>query len=622
MPNRQRRQVPLPVPGSDIRVNNGLETVVGINGCPIIDTNAGGYLKVTSDGTGIETAGPTDVLLDGDVVGALGSNQVLRLQSNSLGPLDTNAWDLLAGDTNAIISRPFVDGPLVSDTNAGLCPELPMDTNKFLSGDGTWKTSGAPDLSGYAKLDCTNQPFTGDVQVNGNELVKGDLNLGGGTNKARISRALYANDLNVYNKVLVQPSIASATGGTITTVGGRTIHTFNANDNFVVSGGTLTGVEVLVVAGGGGGTTGAGGGAGGMIDTTPTGTILTGTYPVVVGTGGDGNYIGGPNSWKGYDGNNSVFNGTTAIGGGGGQGVNYLTPGDTGGSGGGGSATSIGQSYGGLGTAGQGNAGGGNGGHFVPDYPSGGGGGAGGVGFDSPTDNLGGAGGSGLQSSASGAAVYYAGGGGGGCYSTTGAGGVGGVGGGGNAEVVTNGQDGTNGLCGGGGGVSSAGGHGGKGGDGVVVISYTTPGGSPTVEEANIIISADSATGGEYGVNTFGDPSGRTVLTGDTVRFKTVGAEVAKVDETGNLSIETVGSGLRVAEGSNAKQGIATLIAGVATVSNTSVTANSRIFLTPQDNNTFGALRVSARTPGVSFTITSSIGTDTGDVAYEIFEPA
>lgn len=90
----------------------------------------------------------------------------------------------------------------------------------------------------------------------------------------------------------------------------------------------------------------------------------------------------------------------------------------------------------------------------------------------------------------------------------------------------------------------------------------------------------------------------------------------------GNLDIQTAGKGLRVAEGSNAKQGAAVLTGGAATVANTSVTANSRIFLTSQaDGGTPGFLRVSARTAGTSFTITSSSGTDTSTVAYEIIEP-
>jgi hypothetical protein len=67
-------------------------------------------------------------------------------------------------------------------------------------------------------------------------------------------------------------------------------------------------------------------------------------------------------------------------------------------------------------------------------------------------------------------------------------------------------------------------------------------------------------------------------------------------------------------------QGVATLSSGTVTVPNTSVTLTSRIFLTPQDNFTVGALRVSARNAGSDFTITSNIGIDSGEVAYGIFE--
>lgn len=91
---------------------------------------------------------------------------------------------------------------------------------------------------------------------------------------------------------------------------------------------------------------------------------------------------------------------------------------------------------------------------------------------------------------------------------------------------------------------------------------------------------------------------------------------------SGNLDVQAAGSGLRVAEGANAKQGVATLAAGTVVVANTSVTANSRIMLTINTpGGTPGFLTVSARTPGTSFTILSSSGTDTSVVAYQIFEP-
>lgn len=96
-----------------------------------------------------------------------------------------------------------------------------------------------------------------------------------------------------------------------------------------------------------------------------------------------------------------------------------------------------------------------------------------------------------------------------------------------------------------------------------------------------------------------------------------------KVQISGNvLDVSTAGNGLQVAEGSNAKQGTAVLVAGTVTVANTSVTANSRILLTTQTpGGTAGFLVVSARTAGTSFTILSSNAADTSTVAYEIFEP-
>lgn len=90
-----------------------------------------------------------------------------------------------------------------------------------------------------------------------------------------------------------------------------------------------------------------------------------------------------------------------------------------------------------------------------------------------------------------------------------------------------------------------------------------------------------------------------------------------------NLTLGTAGGGLRVKEGANARMGTVTLAAGTATVNTTAVTANSRIFLTAQTSGAApGALRVSARVAGTSFTITSTSGTDTSSVAWMIVEPA
>ncbi len=82
-----------------------------------------------------------------------------------------------------------------------------------------------------------------------------------------------------------------------------------------------------------------------------------------------------------------------------------------------------------------------------------------------------------------------------------------------------------------------------------------------------------------------------------------------------------LGGGIRIAEGLNGTSGAVSLVAGSATVATTAVTATSRIQLTGNDDGTGtpGFLRVTARTPGVSFTITSSTGAlDDSLVAWSI----
>lgn len=100
------------------------------------------------------------------------------------------------------------------------------------------------------------------------------------------------------------------------------------------------------------------------------------------------------------------------------------------------------------------------------------------------------------------------------------------------------------------------------------------------------------------------------------------GAYPLLIGVDGLLRIGQTGGGLAVREGANCKQGVATLTSGTVTVANTSVTANSRIHATGQDNNVTGTVRISTRTPGVSFTLTSTNAADSGVVAYTIFEPS
>lgn len=177
----------------------------------------------------------------------------------------------------------------------------------------------------------------------------------------------------------------------------------------------------------------------------------------------------------------------------------------------------------------------------------------------------------------------------------------------------------------------------------------------------DIIISSQSAHGGQativgctfggggtnkprYGINLPSGQSQASVIIGNTAPdgaavfgtgFLNIGGttNVAAGNSTGtgadfqvavgSVDVQAAGQGIKVAEGSNAKQGTATLNGTTAVVvSNTSVTANSRIFLTIQSpGGTPASPYVSARTAGTSFSIKSTGASDTSTVAYFITEP-
>lgn len=90
-----------------------------------------------------------------------------------------------------------------------------------------------------------------------------------------------------------------------------------------------------------------------------------------------------------------------------------------------------------------------------------------------------------------------------------------------------------------------------------------------------------------------------------------------------DFGVSIAGRGLRVKEGSNAKQGTTSaMTAGSVTVSNTSVTASSRIFLSRSTaGGTLGQVSYS-KSAGSGFTITSTSATETSSFDYQIFEPA
>lgn len=146
-----------------------------------------------------------------------------------------------------------------------------------------------------------------------------------------------------------------------------------------------------------------------------------------------------------------------------------------------------------------------------------------------------------------------------------------------------------------------------------------------TTANSGVVLNSSAysvvGTGGSDVVTTFRSASGQT---GDFIRLEnSTPTTIGRITAGGDLKLEAVGGGVYLKEGTNATMGTATLSGGTVTVSTTKVTANSRIFLTPQGGGANrGFVVVSARTAGTSFTILSNNVLDTNDVAWLIVEPA
>jgi len=205
-------------------------------------------------------------------------------------------------------------------------------------------------------------------------------------NSASAHLSLLSYDLPTGNGFLGGNSARAIGGDLIVSSGSRMYHVYRnvGTSSFAMGDPSITNVEVLVVAGGGSGGsgTGGGGGAGGLVYSSSFSITPGSPLQIIVGNGG-------VNS----NGENSVFNTISALGGG--KGGNYrastASSGSNGGSGGG-----AGNDYdytltpGGTGSAGQGNSGGAASGS-LGHKPAGGGGGAGSPGISgyvSPTDTI------------------------------------------------------------------------------------------------------------------------------------------------------------------------------------------------------------------------------------------
>lgn len=134
--------------------------------------------------------------------------------------------------------------------------------------------------------------------------------------------------------------------------------------------------------------------------------------------------------------------------------------------------------------------------------------------------------------------------------------------------------------------------------------------------------STVSATGTDANIGLTVTPKGNgdlTVTTGDVIA------------SNGNIQATTIGTGLVLAEGANARIGTATLVGGTIAVANTSVTANTRVYICRTSAGAVpGALGslIVTKNAGVGFTIdaispadgTSAVATDVSVVDWILVE--
>ena len=302
----------------------------------------------------------------------------------------------------------------------------------------------------------------------------------------------------------------TASGGTVTTVGDYTIHSFLSGTSSYIND-TAQDIDVLVVAGGGGAGAGqGGGGGGGGMRTFSAIAAPSGTHSVTVGAAGGK----GTNATPSTDGGDSVLavtGGSTYTSNGGGFGGSYNTyagpnSGNSGGSGGGGGSGHVSPGAGGAGNTPSTSPSQGASGAGVTYSEMGGGGGGGGAsgvaGATNPAH-----GGDGTQNDfRTGSDVYYSGGGSGRGASAR----SGGAGGGGGTT-----QNGTT-NSGGGGGGGTHDHDAGAGGSGIVVLKRITTFGS--VQNLTLVSNATTAeataTKGDI-VMTYTNAAGTATLNTD-----------------------------------------------------------------------------------------------------------
>lgn len=322
--------------------------------------------------------------------------------------------------------------------------------------------------------------------------------------------------------------MARATGGTITTSGSYTIHTFTSSGTFTPDA-TLDIVDVLVVGGGGGGGqslagnyNAGGGGGGGVRDISNHSVTPSVGITVTVGA----------TSSAGANGNDSSFGSIVATGGGRGGGQ----AGGAGDGGSGGGRTD--PSPPGNATVGTGNTPsttpqqGYNGGSGTGTTLAGGGGGASQAGNTSGQ----GYGGQGYSSSISGSAVIYGSGGGGGRNGSGVLPGGTNAGSGGTIDVgATNGTANTGGGGGGGGNYQFTSQSATTGGSGIVIVRYLTdlPPVVTTTSPATSITSNSAQVSGNVTSQGSASVTERGIVYGTSTNPTIAGSKVTSGSGTG-----------------------------------------------------------------------------------------
>ncbi|HEV3269396.1 MAG TPA: hypothetical protein VGZ69_01965 [Candidatus Rhabdochlamydia sp.] len=149
---------------------------------------------------------------------------------------------------------------------------------------------------------------------------------------------------------------------------------------------------------------------------------------------------------------------------------------------------------------------------------------------------------------------------------------------------------------------------------------YTGTGFSATSQASILMLANETWTTSANGTAiAFHITPNTTIVQEERVRILNTSASVSGV------AASDLGAGFLIKEGSNARMGLAQLVSGNATIANTTITANTRIFLTNNDQDALSIIsfmRVTGRTPGVSFSISSGITGDVSQVAWLLIEPA